>query len=245
MSFTFDAKPSDSAFVETIWSAQSQQSGDFTSVSAAHWEMVITKFQGKTSITMRGPETKASTAQCSADAEFFGIVFKLGTFMPHLPIQTLLDRNDMYLPEANSKSFWLNGSVWELPTYENADTFVNRLMRQGLLVKDGLISSVLLGHTSDLSVRTVRRRFLQATGLTQKVVQQIERARYAMALLENGASILDTVYRAGYFDQSHLTRSLKHFAGKTPAQINGFNDSSPVSLLYNTYSDAQDTLQMF
>ena len=31
--------------------------------------------------------------------------------------------------------------------------------------------------------------------------------------------ILDTVEEAGYFDQSHLTRSLKQWVGHTPAQI--------------------------
>ena len=34
-----------------------------------------------------------------------------------------------------------------------------------------------------------------------------------------GVSILDTAYEAGYFDQPHLTRSLKQFIGRTPAQI--------------------------
>lgn len=48
---------------------------------------------------------------------------------------------------------------------------------------------------------------------------EIERTRYAMTLLQQGASILDTVYQAGYFDQPHLTRALKRFVGQTPAQI--------------------------
>jgi AraC-like DNA-binding protein len=40
-----------------------------------------------------------------------------------------------------------------------------------------------------------------------------------MMLLEQGVSILDTVEQAGYFDQPHLTRSLKRYVGYTPAQI--------------------------
>ncbi len=236
MTIIFDGRPSDSPFVETVWHAQCERANNFTSAAAAHWEMVISKFQGKTTVTMRGPETKASIAECPADAEFFGIVFKLGAFMPHLPVKTLLDGNDMHLPEAASKSFWLHGSVWQLPDYENVDTFVNRLMRQGLLVQDNIVDSVLRGDPHDLSVRTVRRRFLQATGVTPKIIQQIKRAHQASALLGQGVSILDTVYQAGYFDQSHLTRSLKYFVGKTPAQIMGIPDISPVSLLYNTDS---------
>jgi methylphosphotriester-DNA--protein-cysteine methyltransferase len=65
----------------------------------------------------------------------------------------------------------------------------------------------------------VRRRFLSAIGLTPKIIQQIERAHKAAALLEHGVSILDTVYQAGYADQPHLTRSLKRFIGHSPAQI--------------------------
>jgi transposase len=50
------------------------------------------------------------------------------------------------------------------------------------------------------SVRALQYRFLRATGLTHRTVQQIERARYAMILLRQGASIPDTVYQADYFD---------------------------------------------
>jgi hypothetical protein len=38
-------------------------------------------------------------------------------------------------------------------------------------------------------------------------------------MLRQGLPILDTVEEAGYFDQPHLTRSLKQFVGRTPAEI--------------------------
>jgi len=47
----------------------------------------------------------------------------------------------------------------------------------------------------------------------------MNRAHKAVELLQQGVSILDTVYEAGYYDQPHLTRSLKQFIGKTPSQI--------------------------
>jgi methylphosphotriester-DNA--protein-cysteine methyltransferase len=65
----------------------------------------------------------------------------------------------------------------------------------------------------------VRHRFLQATGLTQGHIRQVERAKRAAELLRQGSSISDTVYEAGYFDQPHLTRSLKRWIGSTPAQL--------------------------
>jgi hypothetical protein len=219
MEFVFDARSANSSFVEMIWHTHSERAGRFTSVAVSNWEMAIATFNGKTTITVRGPETKASQADFPADAEFFGITFKLGTFMPHLPVKTLLDRQDATLPLASSNSFWLHGCAWELPTFENADVFINRLIRQGILVRDPVVEAAIQGHTPDMSIRSLQYRFLQATGLTHKTIQQIERARSAVSLLEQGTPILDTAFELGYFDQAHLTNALKRFIGKTPAQI--------------------------
>lgn len=166
MEFVFDTRSANSSFGDMVWHTHSERAGTFTSVAVSNWEMVITTFNGKTMITARGPETKASEATFPADAEFFGITFKLGTFMPHLPVKTLLDRQDATLPEASSNSFWLHGSAWELPTFENADVFVNRLIRQGILVRDPVVAAAIRGHTSDMSIRSLQYRFLRATGLT-------------------------------------------------------------------------------
>jgi AraC-like DNA-binding protein len=219
MNFSFDIRPSDSRYVDWVWRTHSEREGTFVSQAASQWEMVVTKLKGKTTITVRGPETKASPADFPADAGWLGITFKLGAFMPHLPPQMVMDRQDVNLPEASSQSFWLHGSAWPIPDYENVDTFVDRLIREGLLVRDLVVEAVLQNHPPALSPRAVQYRFVRATGLTYKTIQQIERARRAMTLLQQGKSILDTAYEVGYFDQSHLTNALKRFLGQTPAQI--------------------------
>lgn len=219
MHFTPEERPSESPFVQTIWRSQSERPDSFISTAAIHWEMVLMRHQGVTSIVVRGPETKASPAPVPAEAEWLGITFKLGTFMPLLLPSNVLDRRDADLPQASSQSFWLHGSAWEFPTYENADSFVARLEREGLLTHDPVVDAVRNSHPQDLSPRAVQYRFLRATGLTQNTIQQIERARRAVDLLKNGMPILDTVDEAGYFDQSHLTNGLKRFIGQTPAQI--------------------------
>jgi AraC-like DNA-binding protein len=234
MIFAFDERRSDSPFVERIWRTQSERAGSFRSVAMSHWEMVVTSYNGKRILTVRGPESKATPLHVSlVGAEFFGIRFKLGTLMPHLPASTLVD-GDVNLPDASSKSFWLNGSAWQFPDYDNADTFVDWLVRRGLLVRDPVVETALQGQLKDLSVRTARRHFLRTTGLTQSTIRQIERARYAAVLLQQGVSILDSVHEAGYFDQPHLTRSLKHFIGQTPAQIMEKNGLEQLSFLYKT-----------
>ena len=112
--------------------------------------------------------------------------------------------------------------------------FVERLVREGLLVRDPIVEAVLQNQPQALSPRSIQRRFLRATGLTQGSIRQIERARYATTLLQQGVSILDTVDQAGYADQAHLTRSLKHFSGKTPTQIIRKTDPEQMSLLFKT-----------
>ncbi|MCY6493417.1 helix-turn-helix domain-containing protein [Leptolyngbya sp. GGD] len=187
----------------------------------------MTRQDGKTALTLRGPETQATLAPCPANAEFFGIQFKLGTFMPYLPVSSLVD-NATTLPAATSQSFWLNHSAWQFPNFDDADIFVDKLVREGLLVREAVVDAVLRGQRQGRlaqstppkeSLRSIQRHFIQATGLTHRTIQQIERAQQAADLLEQGVSILDTVDQIGYADQSHLTRSLKRFIGQTPAQI--------------------------
>ncbi len=229
-----EERPSDSPFVELVWHSHSGQGGSFVSTASSHWEMVVTKYQGRTSLTIRGPETKVTPAFSPPDAECYGIVFKPGAFMPLFPASMVIDRRDVYLPPASSQSFWLNSSAWQFPNFENADTFVNRLVREKLLVYDPLIDIVLRKKSHDLSERTIQRRFLQATGLSHNMIFQIKRARYATRLLEQGLPILDVVETVGYSDQPHLTRALKSLMGKTPAQIISKNIAVPMSFLFKT-----------
>jgi len=234
MIFDFQERPSDSPFVERIWYAQSERMGDFLSVAASQWEMVVSKYRGQMAVTVRGPETKPTLMHVTLlGGEFFGIIFKYGTFMPQFPVSTLVD-GDVDLPDASGKSFWLNGSAWQFPSYENADVFINRLTRVGLLIHDPMIGSVLRGEPQELSPRSVQRRFVQAAGLTQGSIRQIERARYATRLLQGGVSILDTVELAGYADQAHMTRALKSLIGKTPIQIIRKSEPEQLSLLFKT-----------
>ncbi len=236
MIFNFEERLSDSSFVERIWRTHSERTGDFLSVAASQWEMVVSRYNGETTMTVRGPETKATPLHVTlVGGEFFGIIFKHGTVMPSLPASNLVD-GDVDLPDASSKSFWLNGSAWQFPNYGNADTFVDRLVREGLLVRDPVVESALRDEPQELSPRSVQRRFLQATGLTQGSIRQIERARYATMLLQGGVSILDTVDLTGYADQAHLTRALKYLIGKTPTQIIRKSEPEQMSLLFKTTS---------
>lgn len=193
---------------------------DGTTVRPAenHWHMIVSKHDGITHFIITGALTTSGIVSWGADAEILWIKFKLGTFMPNLPPKMLLDKETI-LPNGAFQSVWLNGSTWKFPNYENADTFVDRLVRDEIITYDPTVDAALKDQPSDVPERTLRHRFLRATGLSQTHIRQLERAQRAQRMLEQGVSILDTIYEAGYFDQPHLTRSLKRFVGKTPAQL--------------------------
>ena len=218
MSIVSRERFSDSSYVEKIIHGQTVRDGSSLRPAESHWHMVIARQDDHARMLVVGPWTSAGIASWTEGAELLWIKFSLGTFMPHLPARNFMN-SETILPKSASRAFWLKGSAWQFPNHENAETFVERLVRSGVLVHDPLVDAVLRGQPQELSPRTVRHRFLQATGLTQSRVRQIERAQQAATLLRKGSPISDAIHEAGYFDQSHLTRSLKQWIGHTPAQI--------------------------
>jgi hypothetical protein len=218
MSLYFEERLSDSPYIEKVTQGWTVSAGGTVRPAEVNWHMVFVRHCGVTQTLMVGPWSSSGNASWGGDAEILWVKFKLGAFIPHLPTKNLLN-SETPLPGANSKTFWLKGAAWQLPNYDNVETFINRLVRDDLLVSDPIVTAALRDELSPaIPARTVRHRFLQSTGLTQTHIRQFERAQYAASLLAQGKSILDTVYEAGYFDQPHLTRAMKRFTGQTPAQ---------------------------
>lgn len=218
MSFLFEGRGSDSPYVEAVWRGRAGSHYAPICPASGQWHLLFLRENGRVKVSVEGPLTKAKLVTQAEGTEWFGVTFPLGTFLPSVPVSNLLDEQAI-LPLAANSSFRLAGSTWQFPDYDNAETFVARLVRERVLVSDPVVKAVLAGQPQELSLRTVRRRFLFATGLTYKALAQIERAKQAAALLEQGVSLLEATYQVGYADQSHMTRALKHFIGYTPAYI--------------------------
>lgn len=218
MSVIYEDRLSDTPFVETIWRTQAVSDGCDVVSADMCWDMLIVNQEGNTKVSVWGPMTKSARIPHTEGQEWLGIRFKPGTFIPHLSADKMVNQG-IILPEATGKSFWLDSSTWECPNYGNVETFVNRLVRGGILFRDTVVESVLQGYPQDSSFRTIQRRFLRVTGLTQRTIRSIERARQAYSLLQNGLPILEVVHQAGYADQQTMTKSLKHYLGYTPGQI--------------------------
>lgn len=218
MNTFFEGRGSDSPFIEAIWRGGAGKAYAPVCPASGQWHLLFLKQHDKLKIFVQGPLTRATPVAQPEGTEWVGVTFPLGTFLPFLSIKSLLDEQAI-LPLTTKTSFHLAGSSWYVPDYENVETFIERLVRQNVLVSDPVVTAVLANLPVEMSLRTIRRRFVLATGLSYQTIAQIERAKQATGLLEQGVSLIDAAYQAGYADQSHMTRALKHFIGYTPALL--------------------------
>ncbi|SBT38927.1 Helix-turn-helix domain-containing protein [Micromonospora auratinigra] len=238
-----EQRPSDSPYVERVYRAgpvSGPLPARLRSIANSNWELVAWHHRGETSVAVRGPETMPTVLDLASDAgETFGIIFRHGAFLAPMPVSGLVDTM-VPSPHTTARTFVLQGDQWQLPTYDNAETFVERLVRVGLLVRDPLVTDVLRGDTTTLvTPRSVQRRVVAAAGLTQGTIRQIERARKAAILLIRGAAASEVVAQVGYHDQPHMARSLTRFLGRTATQLRRPDADEVLSLLYKTDTEVR------
>jgi hypothetical protein len=232
VAIAFCDRPSESPDIERVWRSNSDAVSLMTSIATAHWTLVAWRAGRDWRVAVQGPETGATTAPVPPEAEFVGIRLSLGTTLERLPTDRLVDHG-IEFPDVSRHSVRILGHTVPVPGYDGAEDFVQRLVRCGVIVRDPMVRDVLRGRPPDVTVRTVRRHFLSATGLTPGLVRQIERAREATMLIRAGAPIADVAHDLGYYDQPHLTRSLGRFIGHTGAELRTAA-SGQLSVLYKT-----------
>jgi AraC-like DNA-binding protein len=192
-------------------------------------------------VGVHGPESRSVTAPLPVDGYWVGIRFRLGVMLQDVAIPNLVD-GDMVLPEASHRSFWWKGGTWERPTYGNAEGLVARMEREDLIGREPLIDDAMQRGAGAVSLRTLPRRFYLATGLPRRTVRQIESARRAAVRLREGTTAADVTHELGYYDQPHLSRSMRRYLGRTPAELNHPGREEQLSLLYKTDAAGAPTL---
>jgi methylphosphotriester-DNA--protein-cysteine methyltransferase len=111
-----------------------------------------------------------------------------------------------------------------MPTEQNIDVFVNRLVRAGLLIFDPLVDEIRHGERPrGMSERIAQIRFRRAVGLSHRKLVSIEQAQHAAQLLAAGGSIADVVTACGYYDQPQLARAMRWATGHTPGELRSGN----------------------
>ncbi|MFI7604336.1 AraC family transcriptional regulator [Micromonospora sp. NPDC049366] len=220
------------SIVDRVWRTHSDPADTMTSAARTCCQLIFTRTRGHLFASVRGPETRATTAPVPPDAEFLGIRLTLGSVLRPHPAASIVDGHAPF-PVTDSGRVIIGGDDWEAPTYDNAEQFVRRLRDAGLLVRSGL---VIEEHSAEqprrrLSQRTRQRRYRAVTGLSRTAVTQIDRVNAAATMLRDGHDWRTVVEALGYFDQAHLAHALRRYLGRTARTLQAADDVT-MSFLY-------------
>src|SRR5688572_23855751 len=113
-----EGRYSTSPYIQAIWQGQSDDNYAPVCPADPHWNLLFTRDGKNIRVAVEGALSKAKAKFEPYAREFLVIRFQLGVFMPNFPIISLRD-SDLVLPEAMRQRFWLNGTSWEIPSYDN------------------------------------------------------------------------------------------------------------------------------
>jgi hypothetical protein len=213
-----EVRASDSPLVERVTRVRFDSDWRGVTTPDGCWDIVVRRVSGRLELLQTGLITRPVELAYGAGDEYLSISFKPGVFMPGLPGKRMVDRG-LLRPTPSPRTFRVGRDDLEIPSFDNAEGLVDRLVRRELIVRDEIVEGVVEGRPRAIHPRSVQRHFLEAMGLTAKRLQQIQRARRAIELLAAGRRAIDVALDLGYADQAHMTRALKTIMGKTPGQI--------------------------
>lgn len=213
------SRSSDHPFVSTVWHTRNLDDGVYVSTPDGSWDLIMgVAADGRRIMLLTGQATRPAQIPYAAGTSSVVISFAAGVYLDRITPADLVD-GVQELPNVDADHFGLLGHAFAYPTYAGAEDLVDALIAAGLLKCDEVVTGILMGTPKAFSSRTVQRHFVQATGLTPKTFQQIQRAQEAVRLLKQGTAPAEAAADAGYTDQPHLTNSLKRIMGTTPTDV--------------------------
>lgn len=213
----FISRESNSPFIYRVWEAHFSSEGELTVTADGTWDIVFSRYKGKTTCSITGPTTGVVTYSYHAGQWALGMQFREGVYLPSLPASEVINATRPLA--ADNAKILLEGHSFVVPDYDGVEDFVDQLYHQKLIARDVVIERALEKGDVQVPKRSVQRHFTGTTGIPLSRHKQIQRAQKAAKLLRNGTTIADVVVECGYYDQAHLTKSLKQFLGATPEQI--------------------------
>lgn len=219
MQYSHQTRPVELPFVECIRLIRFTAAGETLMQPDCCWDIVILmRGGGAVHVLRTGLTTRTVVFKYDIGDEVLVVSFKPSAFMPVMPGEVMRDRG-VTLETFGRRRFRIGSDVLDIPTFENADVFIDRLFGGEIVQSNDIVASVIYGRPKAMSERTLQRHFIATTGLTYKGFTLVQRAQRAVALLKGGRPASDVVGTLGYADQAHMINSLKHIMGQTPGQI--------------------------
>ncbi|WP_221584647.1 helix-turn-helix domain-containing protein [Microbacterium sp. G2-8] len=204
--------------IRTVWSARVEQAGRYPVAASEHWGLSFVRHVDETvTCELDGPTLAPRILDGVIGEEYWGVEWQSHVFMRNIDKSAVIGET-VALPVRDGRVV-LDGSAVPVPTADGLEEFVVALLDTGVVVADPDVRRALAGDRTGFSLRAWQRRFRRVTGFSQVQIAQLERARHAYRLLQEGMPCAGAAVRAGYSDQAHLTRAMRVFHGQTPARI--------------------------
>ena len=88
----------------------------------------------------------------------------------------------------------------------------------------GACDMASLARDLGISTRQLERRFADRTGLAPKLFARMRRFQSVFPTIEEGGNWASIAAARGYYDQAHLVRDFREFAGEPPTALLGGDD---------------------
>lgn len=209
----------DNPYIETIWQTKNLTDGVYMATPDGSWDLIVMLApDGSKAMMLAGQATKTQPVPYTAGSGGIVISFAPGAYLHGYDLSKIVDSGEI-LPNADDDHFVFLGHIFRFPTFDDAEDLINELVRLDILKNDRVVGGVLQGAPPAMSDRAKQRHFAKTTGLTQKSFEQIERAKQAVALLQQGKKPADVAAELGYTDQAHMAKSIKKLMDTTPKDV--------------------------
>lgn len=211
-------RESASPHIGLLWWAEVDQDVDYVDAANEFWGLAFGVFAGgRPAATLIGPSLAPRQLHLRAGERGWGVELAAHVFVRRSSKTLLLGQ--MLALETDGRWFELAGVRLAVPGVDALEDLIGALLRQGILAADGNIAAALAGRAVGYSRRSLHRHAVQASGMSPKQLEQLQRARTAYALLQDGRSLAVAAVEAGFADQAHMTRAFTALAGASPARI--------------------------
>ena len=211
-------RESGSPHVGVVWWAQIDSDADYVDAANEFWGLSFGVLaDGRASAVLIGPSLEPRALHLKAGERGWGVELAAHVFVRHLDKKVLVGQ--MRDLPTDGRWFELAGVRLPVPQVDGLEDLVAVLLSQGILRADEDVAAALGGRSVPYSRRSLHRHVVGATGMGRKKVEQLQRARAAYVLLQEGRSLAAAACEAGFADQAHMSRAFTALAGSSPARI--------------------------
>lgn len=205
-------------WIDTVWQTVCLGDGIYQATPDGSWDLILSVSpEGEPLVFLSGQATEPVEVPYLAGEHSVVI-----SFAAHVYLAT---ENEVrtgaavrFLPVRGDR-FELDGADLPLPTFENAEELIDRMVTAGLLKSDDLVAKAFSANPRAASRRSVQQHFKRTTGITQKNFQMIRRAQEAVRRLKRGEPPAAVAADLGYSDQPHMIKSIKTIMGRLPSDL--------------------------